>query len=143
MISYDDTSVWPYYPPEWAIALLRGMQMFPASKNYCEDEIRHEEPFGIALGTQQNWIWSELWTECLWRDETLPPSRAKITRHPKTQLGGVFSKVTKSPKDEKLLWLNFHNAWHKSVFRDVPGGPVAKTPSSQCRGPMFDPWSGN
>ena len=27
--------------------------------------------------------------------------------------------------------------------RDFPGGPVAKTPSSQCKGPGFDPWSGN
>ena len=26
---------------------------------------------------------------------------------------------------------------------DFPGGPVAVTPSSQCRGPGFDPWSGN
>ena len=26
---------------------------------------------------------------------------------------------------------------------DFPGGPVAKTPRSQCRGPGFDPWSGN
>ena len=27
--------------------------------------------------------------------------------------------------------------------RDFPGGPVGKTPCSQCRGPGFDPWSGN
>ena len=27
--------------------------------------------------------------------------------------------------------------------RDFPGGPVGKTPQSQCRGPRFDPWSGN
>ena len=27
--------------------------------------------------------------------------------------------------------------------RDLPGGPVAKTPCSQCRGPGFNPWSGN
>ena len=26
---------------------------------------------------------------------------------------------------------------------DFPGGPVAKTPYSQCRGPGFNPWSGN
>ena len=26
---------------------------------------------------------------------------------------------------------------------NFPGGPVVKTPSSQCRGPRFDPWSGN
>ena len=27
--------------------------------------------------------------------------------------------------------------------RDFPGGPVAKTVHFQCRGPGFDPWSGN
>ena len=31
----------------------------------------------------------------------------------------------------------------KKAPRDFPGGPVAKTPRSQCRGPAFDPWSGN
>lgn len=32
-----------------------------------------------------------------------------------------------------------------SVFswRDVPGGPVAKTLCSQCRASRFDHWSGN
>ena len=28
-------------------------------------------------------------------------------------------------------------------FGDVPGGPVAKAPCSQCRGPGFGPWFGN
>ena len=27
--------------------------------------------------------------------------------------------------------------------RNLPGGPVAKPLHSQCRGPGFDPWSGN
>ena len=27
--------------------------------------------------------------------------------------------------------------------RDFPGGPVAKTPYSLCRGPRFDSWLGN
>ena len=27
-------------------------------------------------------------------------------------------------------------------FEDLLGGPVAKTPHFQCRGPGFDPWSG-
>ena len=31
----------------------------------------------------------------------------------------------------------------KSKLGDFPGGPVAKTPSSQCKGPGFYPWSGN
>ena len=26
---------------------------------------------------------------------------------------------------------------------DLPGGPVVKTPCFHCRGPGFDPWSGN
>ena len=26
---------------------------------------------------------------------------------------------------------------------EFPGGPGAKTPSSQCRGTGFNPWSGN
>ena len=30
----------------------------------------------------------------------------------------------------------------EEVLRDIRGGPVAKTPSSQCRVPGFDPWSG-
>ena len=30
-----------------------------------------------------------------------------------------------------------------SIFRDFPGGSVAKTPCSQSRGPGFSPWSGN
>ena len=29
------------------------------------------------------------------------------------------------------------------ISRDFPGGPVAKTPYSQCRGPMYHCWSGN
>lgn len=31
----------------------------------------------------------------------------------------------------------------KSKKRDFPGGPVAKTPLSQCRSPRFSPWSGH
>ena len=28
-------------------------------------------------------------------------------------------------------------------FRDFPGGPVARTLCSWCRGPGFSPWSGD
>ena len=31
----------------------------------------------------------------------------------------------------------------KNQLWDFPGGPLAKTPHSQCRGPGFDLWSGN
>ena len=29
------------------------------------------------------------------------------------------------------------------ISRDFHGGPVAKTLGFHCRGPVFDPWSGN
>ena len=31
----------------------------------------------------------------------------------------------------------------KGLTRDFPGGLVARTPHSQCRAPLFDPWLGN
>ena len=31
----------------------------------------------------------------------------------------------------------------RAESRDFPGGPVAKAPGAQCRGPRFNPWSGN
>ena len=35
-------------------------------------------------------------------------------------------------------WSFFSKKWG-----DFPDGPLAKTLHSQCRGPEFDPWSGN
>ena len=32
---------------------------------------------------------------------------------------------------------------HKHLRWEFPGGSVAKTPSSHCRGPQFNPWLGN
>jgi len=36
-----------------------------------------------------------------------------------------------------------HLLGYKKKHRGFPGAPVAKTMSSQCRGPRFNPWSGN
>ena len=48
------------------------------------------------------------------------------------------------------VWLNIWGPWslvrvlHKISHHGVfPGGTVVKTPHSQCRGPRFNPWSGN
>ena len=39
---------------------------------------------------------------------------------------------------QRQMWVQkWESCW------DFPGGPVAKTLHSQCRGPRFDPWSGN
>ena len=35
------------------------------------------------------------------------------------------------------------NEIQEAVHRAFPGGPLAKTPYCQCRGPGFNPWSGN
>ena len=39
------------------------------------------------------------------------------------------------------MWTQGSEKYSKN--RDFPGGPVAKTPHSQCRGPRFKPWSGS
>lgn len=36
-----------------------------------------------------------------------------------------------------------HGIKFESNALDFPGGPGSKSPSSQCRGPRFNPWSGN
>ena len=41
--------------------------------------------------------------------------------------------------EDKKRWQEYTELY-KGHF---PGGPVAETPSSQCRGPGYDPWSGN
>ena len=40
-----------------------------------------------------------------------------------------------------IISMNFYNMTYETW--DFLGGPVAKTPHSQCRGPKFAPWSGN
>ena len=44
---------------------------------------------------------------------------------------------------EKRLGSCWHLMVLKTMSGDFPGGPVAKTLHSLCRGPVFDPWSGN
>ena len=40
-------------------------------------------------------------------------------------------------------FLKFKNLFFKRRDKAFPGGPVGKTPHSQCGGPEFHPWSGN
>ena len=50
-----------------------------------------------------------------------------------------FWKVTKLSGPSHKLELGIKS--HEPM--DFSGGPVAKNPSSQCRGPRFDSWSRN
>ena len=43
----------------------------------------------------------------------------------------------------KLRWAGNNDVEIAEVREVFPGGPVAKTLHSQCRGPRFDPCSGN
>ena len=63
-----------------------------------------------------------------------------------------FARVLDTPMQRFTTWCLFicgsyspkANSYLKaSISRDFSGGPVAKTPSSQCRGPGFDSWSEN
>ena len=46
-------------------------------------------------------------------------------------------------KRHEALFLSTGLKFKKKLRGDFPGGPVAKTPCSQCRGHGFDPWAGN
>ena len=54
-----------------------------------------------------------------------------------------------NPKDATRKLLELISEFGKvagykiNTQRDFPGGSVVKTPHSQCRGPGFNPWSGN
>ena len=43
----------------------------------------------------------------------------------------------------KLQFNSIKSGFKKEMGRGFLGGLVAKTPHSQCTGPLFDPWSGN
>ena len=69
--------------------------------------------------------------------ETAEGNRTKITC-----ISWGFVKSSNSH-----LWICWLGIWSPALYpdeaRDFPGGPVDKTPCSQCRGPSFIPWSGN
>ena len=67
----------------------------------------------------------------------------------------TFLSGPKHPKIKPFPGLQRHTVWDQwsasdyparateTNTRDFPGGPVARTPRSQCRRPRFNPWSGN
>ena len=65
--------------------------------------------------------------------------RPKETTQTETQRGSLKKKKDKESKGCSAI----SNGLTKMYWRDFPGGPVAKTPHSQCRAAGFDPWSGN
>ena len=54
----------------------------------------------------------------------------------------LLSGPPRWPKPVTMV-LSLGSSWFKNGMWDFPGGPVAKTLGSQCRGPGFDPWMGS
>ena len=67
------------------------------------------------------------------------PRLAKIVRDEggfSEHLDLTYSGLGRTMKER--VWVHISN-----LYWDFPGGPVAKTPHSQCRGSRLDAWSGN
>ena len=56
----------------------------------------------------------------------------------KCKLPRLAKMILRKNKVEGFMLSDF-----KTYYREFPGGPVARTPRFHCRGPVFDPWSGN
>ena len=54
----------------------------------------------------------------------------------------IFKTLRKLGREGNFLKL-VKNIYKNPTTGDFPGGPVVKTQHSQCRGPGFNPWSGN
>ena len=62
----------------------------------------------------------------------------------RTQKGQTIKNENFSKLDFLKLYLfSLKDAIKNMKDRDFPGGPVVKTPHSQCRGHGFDPWLEN
>ena len=60
-------------------------------------------------------------------------AHATARAKPTTKITSAATKIQRSKKSINS----------KKRKRDFPGGPKTKTLHSQCRGPGFNPWSGN
>ena len=72
-----------------------------------------------------------------------------ISLHTHFVISSAFFKTDASfadykKKKKKTREVTHPEPYHKKERKgDFPGGPAAGTLSSQCRGPGFNPWSGN
>ena len=82
--------------------------------------------------------------------ETATHSSVLAWRIPWTEEPGRLQSMG-SQESDTTSWLHHHQCpisflgtqLGNTGAKNLPGGPVAETPCSQCRGPGFDPWPGN
>ena len=111
--------------------------------------------FQIGKGVRQGCILSSclfnLYAEYITRNARLDEAQAgiKIARRNTYNLRYADNTTVMAESEEELKSLlmkvkeESEKAGLELSIRDSPGGPVAKTLSSQCWGPGFDPWLGN
>ena len=112
-----------------------------------------------ASGTPQSWGWK---TEGVlrdaggggkqqegsirWQSQGAPGLRTGAPHHSQpsaTALPEASVSLSSQARDLSLeVWVEAPDGKSPPI-RGFPGGPVAKTPCSQCRGPGLDPWPGN
>ena len=81
------------------------------------------------------WIFKEKETRVQTKEADTGRTREKWEE--KASVAEWFIYITGLRRVSACLFLS------KEPRRDFSDDPVAKTPCSQCRGPEFDPWSGN
>ena len=72
----------------------------------------------------------------------MPSEPIQHGRNPAKWKAPAIGKVVRTGKELGGSSSNLASMGKKDT-RDIPGGPVANTPHSQCRGPRLNPWSGN
>ena len=65
--------------------------------------------------------------------------KAAIINMSKDQRKACFKKLRYDDTAHEIK--NISKEIH--IFREFPGSPVVRTPCFHCRGPGFNPWSGN
>ena len=95
-----------------------------AEKDYGRQETHLSDPLWEGLAA---WLWGMQSARSL----QLPARSGSAS-------ASHFSVLTLIPRD-----LNLPQGLPVKSGGDFPGGPGGKTLHSQCRGPGFNPWSGN
>ena len=70
------------------------------------------------------------------------PASLVLNSYPEHQVNTCFPNAPITSRINPMslaYWSHFIKGWAE---RGLPGGPVAKTPSSKLRGPRFDAWLG-
>ena len=97
----------------------------------------HQAPLSLGFSRREHWSGLPVGGDSVFVKE-------KQTGGQRTclQVAQILQKIICNSIPGTYRQLVVLNNKNKSL-QGFPGGPVAKAPRSQCRGPRFDPWSGD